>query len=152
MPLTKLARPARSGRLGVGSFAAFLALFACLATTSLVLPTSTALACDITRKVYNRTDRNLYVEIWRNGTLQWTSTEPLKPGGTMALDYLTIGDEILLTGPDPVADWQTNAFGVVLEIFRCDILRISGASKLGAYDVKVSRRQNADILLEAKKQ
>jgi hypothetical protein len=69
----------------------------------------------------------------------------------MALDYLTIGDEILVTGPGPVGDWRTNPFGVVLEIFRCDTIRISGTSKLGNYDLRVSRNQNAEILVEYKK-
>ena len=69
----------------------------------------------------------------------------------MALEYLTIGDEILLTGPKPVGDWRSNPFGVVFQIHRCDNLRISGASKLGNYDVRVSRKQNAEILIENKK-
>lgn len=150
MHWTTLAALARKGRMKAVSLAALVALCGPLTAISVVFPTSGAQACDVTRRVYNRTDRNLYIEIWRQGTQQWTSPA-LKPGGAMALDYLTIGDEILVTGPNPVGDWGTNPFGVVLHIFRCDNLRISGASKLGGYDLRVSRRQNADILIENKK-
>lgn len=156
MPWMTLDRPARlaglvrfSGRKAV-SLAAFVALFGSLTAVSTIFPAPGAQACEITRKVYNRTDSNLYIEIWRQGTQQWTSPA-LKPGGAMALEYLTIGDEILLTGPNPVGDWRSNPFGVVFQIHRCDNLRISGASKLGKYDVRVSRKQNAEILIEHKK-
>lgn len=150
MPRTILAHLARLGRLRAVSLATLVALCGSVTAIAVVFPTSDAQACGITRKVYNRTDRNLYIEIWRQGTQQWTSPA-LKPGGAMALEYLTIGDEILVTGPNPVGDWGTNPFGVVLEIFRCDNLRISGTSKLGGYDLRVSRRQNAEILIENKK-
>lgn len=151
MPLTKPHRRTAGGRIAAGSLGGFLAILACLATAAVVLPVSTAQACGITRKVYNRTGSDLYLEVWRGGTQQWTATEPLKTGKAIALDYLTVGDEILLTGPKPVGDWASNPFGVVLEIHRCDILRISGTSKLGEYDVKVSRKQNAEILVELKR-
>lgn len=150
MPWKTLTALARVGRLKAVSLAAFVALSGLLTAISVMVSTTDAQACDITRKVYNRTDRNLYIEIWRQGTQQWTSPA-LKPGGAMALEYLTIGDEILVTGPNPVGDWGSNPFGVVLEIFRCDNLRISGTSKLGGYDLRVSRRQNAEILIENKK-
>ena len=147
MPLTTPIRRSGRGRFATGALAVFLAVTA----GAVAVPISTAQACDITRKVYNRTDGDLYLEIWRGGTQQWTATEPLKPGKAIALDYVTIGDEILVTGPGPVGSWASNPFGVVLQIFRCDILRISGTSKLGAYDVKVSRNQNAEILVEPKR-
>lgn len=150
MPWTTLTALTRTGRIKAVSLAAFVALSGLLIAISVMVPTTDAQACDITRKVYNRTDRNLYIEIWRQGTQQWTSPA-LKPGGAMALEYLTIGDEILVTGPGPVGEWRSNPFGVVLEIFRCDNLRISGTSKLGNYDLRVSRRQNAEILIENKK-
>jgi len=130
MPLTTPIRRSGRGRFATGALAVFLAATA----GAVAVPMSTAQACDITRKVYNRTDGDLYLEIWRGGTQQWTATEPLKPGKAIALDYVTIGDEILVT-----------------QIFRCDILRISGTSKLGAYDVKVSGNQNAEILIEPKR-
>jgi hypothetical protein len=150
MTPNRLARLARISGLKAVSLAAFVALFGSLTAVSVIFPAPGAHACDITRKVYNRTDRNLYIEIWRQGTQQWTSPA-IKPGAAMALDYLTIGDEILVTGPGPVGDWRSNPFGVVLEIFRCDIIRISGTSKMGGYDLRVSRRQNAEILIENKK-
>lgn len=148
--LARRARQARSSGLKAVSLAAFVALFGSLTAVSVMFPAPGAQACEITRKVYNRTDGDLYIEIWRQGTQQWTSPA-VKPGAAMALEYLTIGDEILLTGPKPVGDWRSNPFGVVFQIHRCDNLRISGASKLGNYDVRVSRKQNAEILIENKK-
>ena len=98
MPWTTLTALTRTGRIKAVSLAAFVALSGLRIAISVMVPTTDAQACDITRKVYNRTDRNLYIEIWRQGTQQWTSPA-LKPGGAMALEYLTIGDEILVTGP-----------------------------------------------------
>jgi len=151
MPWTSFTRLARTGRTRTCSIVQFVALCAFLTATSIVLPASTAHACDVTRRVFNKTDQNIYVELWRGESREWSSKDPIKPGAALSLKYLTIGDSILLTGPEPVREWGANSFGVVLNIFRCDLLRISGASKLGGYDVKVSRRSNADILVEAKR-
>lgn len=151
MPCTSFARLACMGRTRTCSIVVFIALCAFFTATSIILPASTAHACDVTRRVFNKSDQNVYVELWRGQSREWSSTDPIKPGAALTLKYLTIGDSILLTGPEPVREWGTNSFGVVLNIFRCDLLRISGTSKLGGYDVKVSRRSNADILVEGRR-
>ena len=152
MPRATSARLARTGGAKARSFVVLVALCAALTVPLIIgLSTSPAQACGITRKVYNKTDSNMWVEIWRDGVRQWTAHEPIKPGGALGLEYLTIGDEILVTGPEPVRDWDSNPFGVVLQIFRCDLLRVSGSSKMGNFDLKVSRKSNADILIESKR-
>jgi hypothetical protein len=151
MRRTALARLARKGGPKARSFAVLVALCAALTVPLIGLVASPAQACGIMRKVYNKTDSNMWVEIWRDGVRQWTAHQPIKPGGALGLEYLTIGDEILVTGPQPVRDWDSNPFGVVLQIFRCDLLRVSGSSKMGDYDLKVSRKSNADILIQNKR-
>jgi len=145
MPWTILARLARNGRIKFCSFVVSVALCAPLAATSILLPASTAQACGITRRIHNKTDRDIYVEIWKGGARRWVSTEPIKPGSSLSLEYVQLGDTLILTSPKPLREWATNPFGVVLDIHRCDVIRIAGESKLGVFDVKVSRPSNAEI-------
>jgi hypothetical protein len=147
MPWTILARPARTGRIRSCSLIASVALFAALAAMSVVLPASTAQACGITRQIHNKTDQGIYVEIWRGGARAWISPDPIKPGGSLKLEYVHLGDSLYLSAPNPAHEWQKNALGVILELHRCKQFRLSGESKLGRYKVSVSPAANADILV-----
>jgi len=151
MPWMIVSRLARAGRIRIRPFLVSTVLFAALSATATLLPASTVQACGITRHIHNKTDRNIYVEIWKGGARQWTSVEPIKPGASLSLEYIHVGDTLILTGPKPMSEWQTNPLGVVLDIHRCDLLRIGGESKLGGYDVKVSRPSNADIVVSGKR-
>ena len=149
MPSSVLRRAAR--RAMSRSLVLAIALCATLAATMIVLPSSEAQACGITRHVYNKTNLPLYVEIRKSGILQWMSTEPIKPGGTLSLEYIAVGDTLILSGPNNTREWDKNPFGVILDFHRCDLIRIAGESKLGVYEVRVSKPQNADILIQAKR-
>ena len=151
MPWMIFTRLARVGRVKSRPFIVSAALYAVLTATSTLLPTSTVHACGITRQIHNKTDRDIYVEIWKGGARQWTSVEPIKPGASLSLEYIHVGDTLIITGPKPISEWKTNPLGVVLDIHRCDLLRIGGESKLGGYDVKVSRPSNAEIVISGKR-
>ena len=114
---------------------------------AMLLAASSAEACGITRRIHNQTNQDLYVEIWINFSREWVAVEPIKPGATLSLDYLRLGHSVLITGPKPAADWRDNPFGVILDIHRCNLLRMRGESKLNGYDVKVSVPANADITI-----
>jgi hypothetical protein len=148
---TVLRRVAHAGRPMSRSLVLLAALFAFLAATSIALPVSEAQACGITRHVYNKTNLPLYVEIRKGGILQWLSTEPIKPGGTLSLEYISVGDTLILSGPNNTREWDRNPFGVILDFHRCDLIRIAQESKLDVYEVRVSRPSNADILIQSKR-
>lgn len=152
MPWTILSRVAGSGLLKPCSIIVLFALCAPLVAMSVLLTASTtAQACGITRHIHNKTDLDIFVEVWRGGGRQWASTEPLKPGATLSLEYIHVGESLMLTGPKPARAWRSNSFGAILDIHRCNQIRISGESKLGGYEVKVSLPANADISIRGKR-
>ena len=152
MTWTILSRLGRAGLLKSCATIVSVALCGPLATTSVLLTASTtAQACGVTRHIHNKTGLDLFVEVWRGGGRQWMSTEPIKPGASLSLEYLHLGERLLLTGPKPAREWRTNPLGVILDIHRCDLIRISGESKLGGYEVKVSLPANADISIGGKR-
>lgn len=146
---TMLARLGHAARIKARSA---IALAVLAAAVSAVLPVSTAQACGITRRIHNQTNQNLYVEIWINHSREWVASDPIKPGATLSLDYLRLGHSLLITGPRPAAAWGDNTFGVILDIHRCNILRVRGESKLQGYDIKVSVPKNADITIVNRRQ
>jgi hypothetical protein len=132
--------------------ARFLMALAALCTvTVVVLPLSTAQACGITRQIHNRTGQNLYVEIWMGIGREWVGTDPIKPGATLDLEYLREGQTLLITGPRPMEGWGDNALGIVLDVHRCDLLRMRSESKLKGYEVTVSVPKNAEITISRKR-
>ena len=152
MPWTTLSRVAGSGLLKPCSIIVLFALCAPLLATSVLLPASTAAqACGVTRHIHNKTGLNIFVEVWRGGGRQWASIEPIKPGATLSLEYIHVGERLLLSGPKPAQEWRTNSFGAILDIHRCNQIRISGESKLGGYEVRVSLPANADISIRGKR-
>jgi len=151
MPWKILAGLARIGRKRSGRLAVFAALCAALAAASIVLPASTAQACGFTRTIHNRTGHDIYVEIRRGSVIQWTATEPIKSGGSISLEYIRMDDTILIAGPGSMRDWGTNSLGAVLDIHRCDVVRVAGESKLDGYDLKVGQPTGPDILVARKR-
>lgn len=128
-----------------------MALAALCTAAVVILPLSTAQACDVTRQIHNRTGQNLYVEIWMGGGREWVGTDPIKPGATLDLKYLREGETLLITGPRSMSGWDENAIGIVLDVHRCDLLRMRSESKHDGYEVMVSVPNNAEITISRKR-
>ena len=154
MPWTAFTQMVRRGRIKSTSILVSLAVCTPLAATSglvvatsVLLQPSTAHACGIVRRIHNKTAHDMYVEIWRGRARRWVATEPTKPGGTLTLEYVKEGEVLLVAGPKPARDWETNSLGVILEVRDCEKIFMQTHSKHKGYKVGMSTPTHADIYI-----